>query len=313
MEQANTQSHWTLSICIPAYNAADLLRRCLDSIVQQTIQPDEVIITDDSTDDHTRVLAQLYEQWLPIRYEHHEKALGSPANWNRGLSLAKGKWVMVLHQDDWFSSPDSIGYFMDAASLHPDIEFVFGEIAPDEKPEEIEKIPVKINQLPTNPELILRQNLIGPPSNVMFRNKQEYFDEKLFWVVDFEMYFRWLKNGRDFYYIPRKLVEIGRHEQQITAYCDLHPEVKLRENAYLLTKHQQQIRMDIPLYDYYWRQIRNTAASIPKTEMAELSQQFPPLMQQQWNLQQKLSAGNLQKGWFSKIMMIFSWLKYIRS
>ncbi len=313
MEQANTQSNWSLSICIPAYNAAALLRRCLDSIVQQTIQPDEVIITDDSTDDKTRTLAQLYRQWLPIKYEHHENALGSPANWNRGLSLAKGKWVMVLHQDDWFSSPKSIDYLMHAAMPHPEIDFVFGMIEPDEKPEEIEKIPSKIRLLAGKPELILMQNLIGPPSNVMFWNRQEYFDENLFWVVDFEMYFRWLKEGRVFNYIPTKVVEIGRHEQQITAYCDLHPEVKLRENAYLLSKHEKKINIDIQLYDYYWRQIRNTAASISAAEMKQLSQHFPRLMQQQWERQQRLSAENLQKGWFSKIMMIFSWLKNIRS
>lgn len=300
--------HPLLSICIPAFNAAPLLKRCLDSIAAQDLRDFEVIVTDDSSQMETAELVQAYATRLPIRYEHHNKGLGSPGNWNRALDLARGKWVMVLHQDDWLSSPGSLRRFMDAVSSGPDIFFAFGKIEPDEKASEARSIPQRIPLLRRRPEWIIRQNIIGPPSNVVFRNEGHRFDPELFWVVDFEMYYRWLTEGREYKYIPEKLVEIGRHDEQVTAYCDRNPDIKLRENAMLLGKHASSVQIGLGLYDYYWRQVRNTARAVPD-RMAGLAQGFPPVMQRQWRAQQRLDRSMLQKGWYSKIMMIISWLK----
>jgi glycosyltransferase involved in cell wall biosynthesis len=285
-----------------------LLERCLDSIAVQSFSDYEVIVADDSTRKETAELVRTYTPRLPILYEHHEKGLGSPGNWNRALELAKGKWVLVLHQDDWLSGPGSLQRFMDAVSSVPDIFFAFGNIEPEEKASEIRRIPARISQLRQRPERIIRQNIIGPPSNVVFRNEGHRFDPELFWVVDIEMYYRWLTEGKEYIHIPEKLVEIGRHDAQVTAFCDRNPDIKLRENAMLLSKHDRTVRMDLPQYDYVWRQIRNTSYAVPG-KMAGLAPGFPPVMKRQWVAQQALNRSLLRKGWYSKIMMIFSWLK----
>ena len=297
-----------LSICIPAYNAATLLERCLGSLIRQQFRNFEVIVADDSTQTDTAEMVKAYTSRLPIRYEHHEKGLGSPGNWNRALELAKGKWVMVLHQDDWLSVPNSLQRFMDALESAPGSFFAFGRIEPEEKTSVIRKIPALIPLLKEEPEIILRQNIIGPPSNVVFRNEGHRFDPELFWVVDVEMYYRWLTEGKEYIHIPEKLVEIGRHDAQVTAFCDRNPDIKLRENAMLLSKHDRTVRMDLPQYDYVWRQIRNTSYAVPG-KMAGLAPGFPPVMKRQWVAQQALNRSLLRKGWYSKIMMIFSWLK----
>jgi len=298
-----------VSICIPAYNQPELLRRCLESVEMQGFKDIEVILADDSTNNRTRDLATVFASRIPLVYEHHDRGLGSPGNWNRALDLARGKLVMVMHQDDFFATPSALEKYC-AALADQDIFFVFGSIEPDERPQIVAKIPGWTAQLRQKPELLLGNNIIGPPSNVMFRNAGDRFDPDFMWVVDYEMYFRWLKAGRKFINIPEKLVTIGRHDAQITRYCDANPDIKLGENALLFRKHAGRIRMDLRLYDHYWRMVRNTASIVGPERMAHLRMEFPSFMQKQWQQQQALGISLLKNGIISKSAMFFSWVVY---
>ena len=101
-----------ISICIPAYKRLERLRRLLDSIVSQTFHDFEVVITDDSPNFSVKELIETFK--LPIQYFKNESALGTPANWNYCISKAKGEWIKLMHDDDWFSSPNSLELFAEA-------------------------------------------------------------------------------------------------------------------------------------------------------------------------------------------------------
>ena len=89
-----------ISFAIPAYNRPALLKEALDSILAQTAPaPYEVVVTDDLGLEETKVLVEGYPKDR-FRYVRNEKPCGAVANWNRGLFLAKGSWVTVLHEDD---------------------------------------------------------------------------------------------------------------------------------------------------------------------------------------------------------------------
>ena len=94
-----------LSICIPAYNRPVWLRRGLESVAVGNgfyASRVEVVITDDS--DHREgeaITGDVLKGWH-YRYEHHERPLGMAQNWNRAIALARGQYVMVLHDDDFF-------------------------------------------------------------------------------------------------------------------------------------------------------------------------------------------------------------------
>ena len=111
-----------VSICIPAYKRADFLERCLDSILQQSFQQYEIVITDDSPTDELKPLSEKDER---IVYVKNEQPLGSPANWNKAISLAKGKYIKIMHHDDWFSSPDALSRFVQALEENPSSLFAF--------------------------------------------------------------------------------------------------------------------------------------------------------------------------------------------
>jgi glycosyltransferase involved in cell wall biosynthesis len=94
-----------LSICIPAYNRPLWFRRGLRSIVEENLACQlkiEIVITDDSDDQTCRAIAEEELKGWPWSYEHHSVALGMAENWNRAIALAQGRYVMVLHDDDFF-------------------------------------------------------------------------------------------------------------------------------------------------------------------------------------------------------------------
>jgi glycosyltransferase involved in cell wall biosynthesis len=94
-----------LSICIPAYNRPLWFRRGLRSLTEGGLAYQskvEVVITDDSDDQTCRAIAEQELEGWRWSYEHHSVTLGMAQNWNRAIGLAQGRYVMVLHDDDFF-------------------------------------------------------------------------------------------------------------------------------------------------------------------------------------------------------------------
>jgi glycosyltransferase involved in cell wall biosynthesis len=92
----------TFSIVIPTYNRADLLKKCLDSLVVQTDQDFEVLVCDNGSTDHTEAVVSQYKNKLSLHYFSLEPS-GTPARpRNIGIQNAKGEWICFLDSDDWW-------------------------------------------------------------------------------------------------------------------------------------------------------------------------------------------------------------------
>jgi glycosyltransferase involved in cell wall biosynthesis len=85
----------TISVVIPAYNAARFLPRCLNSVFAQTLQPVEVIVVDDGSTDNTAALAAA----LGARVVSQANG-GVSAARNTGIRIASGDWLALLDADD---------------------------------------------------------------------------------------------------------------------------------------------------------------------------------------------------------------------
>ncbi len=88
-----------ISICIPTYNRADLLRATLESVARQTVQPDEVLIIDNASTDNTASVAKKYRS-RGFRYIRNEKNIGMAGNYNRCIELARNELFTFLPSDD---------------------------------------------------------------------------------------------------------------------------------------------------------------------------------------------------------------------
>lgn len=119
-----------LSIIVPVYNAAGLLRTCLQSLTHQTLQDLEIICVDDgSTDASLAVLQEHAAKDTRIKVIHQANAGVSVAR-NRGLDAATGEYVTFVDADDWV---EPVAYEMALSAFHQEVDMVcFGVVVDGE-------------------------------------------------------------------------------------------------------------------------------------------------------------------------------------
>ncbi|MCL2107448.1 MAG: glycosyltransferase [Oscillospiraceae bacterium] len=94
-----------VSVIVPVYNAARDLRRCLDSLLAQTLlreRPMEILVIDDGSTDRSHAIALDVQRREPdiIRVIRKENGGLSSAR-NAGMSAARGKYIGFIDSDDW--------------------------------------------------------------------------------------------------------------------------------------------------------------------------------------------------------------------
>jgi glycosyltransferase involved in cell wall biosynthesis len=96
--------HPTLvSICIPTYNRAHMITRAIDSALSQTYSDIEVIVVDDASTDSTGDIVASYHD-PRVTYFKNAVNLGQFGNFNRCIELSHGKYIHILHSDDYIDS-----------------------------------------------------------------------------------------------------------------------------------------------------------------------------------------------------------------
>lgn len=92
-----------VSIIVPVYNVEKYLKRCLDSLVNQTLNDIEIIcINDGSTDDSLDILNEYAKRDERIVVINQENSGQSVAR-NKGIDVAKGEYIGFVDSDDWVS------------------------------------------------------------------------------------------------------------------------------------------------------------------------------------------------------------------
>lgn len=94
----------TISVVIPAYNSEQFLKKCIDSVLAQTLLPEEIIVVDDgSTDGTAQFMQDMVKKHTFIQYLFQENAGPATAR-NTGIKNAQGEWIAFLDADDtWVS------------------------------------------------------------------------------------------------------------------------------------------------------------------------------------------------------------------
>lgn len=92
-----------VSFIIPAYQVADYIGKCLESIQRQTQSDWEVIVVDDGSTDNTLQIIRMYSKNDSRIKFFHQNNLGVSAARNFGIKQAKGDWLCFLDGDDSIS------------------------------------------------------------------------------------------------------------------------------------------------------------------------------------------------------------------
>lgn len=303
-----------ISICIPAYKRINYLKRLLLSIESQTYKDFEVIVSDDSNDDSVLDLVNSFKSKYSIQYNSNRPSLGTPANWNAAISKAKGDWIKIMHDDDWFSTNNSLQNFADASLKGP--KFIYSSysnfIETEGRLQPVRHNKAQLNKILKQPLLLLSENIIGPPSVTLFhRSILEKYDERMKWRVDLEYYIRIIKKEKEVYYIKEDLINVGVSESQVTNYCINVPKVEIPEGFILLDKYGTTPLKNIIVFDAWWRIIRNCQIRSEKDLTQFGNTHWPSSILQIIDFQSKFSSTILKNGFISKILMTVSYLNNI--
>jgi len=115
-----------ISIIIPVYKIKEqYLRRCIDSLINQTLQNLEIILVEDGSPDESGKICDEYADYDNRIKVIHQSNKGVSAARNKGIKVATGKWITFVDADDWVDLDTCEMALRRAQKLKTDI-LVFG-------------------------------------------------------------------------------------------------------------------------------------------------------------------------------------------
>lgn len=205
----------TVSVIIPAYGRPDFLSISIDSALQQTLKPCEIIVVDDCSPADLSPIVKQYGS--AIRYDRLTRNRGANGARNHGVGLAVGELVAFLDDDDiWF--PDKLERQVALLTSRPGAEACLCGWKKQDKPgNRKHRQETRVHQVTeVRPDLLFRGNVFCGMSGLVARREvllSEPFDEDLPNGQDWDMYIR-LSKRTPIAYVPAALFmyRFGIHE-----------------------------------------------------------------------------------------------------
>ncbi|PQV62865.1 Glycosyltransferase involved in cell wall bisynthesis [Abditibacterium utsteinense] len=114
----------SISVVVPVYNRGARIQKTLDSVLQQTLAPVEILVIDDgSSDESAAWIENHYRGEKTLRVIRQENQ-GVAAARNRGLQEARGQYIAFLDHDDVWR-PDKLKRQLEVALRHPDAAVIY--------------------------------------------------------------------------------------------------------------------------------------------------------------------------------------------
>lgn len=201
----------TTSIVMCTYNGAKFIEKQMRSLLQQTVQPDEIWVCDDGSTDNTLDIVRTLQHAsaVPIHIIRNTERLGIAANFVHGMQQAVGDIIFCCDQDDIWR-PHKIATIVHYFEQHPNKKVVFTNaslIDTEDKPTPSGKTLFDVNFLPDGPavfdrgmaleqfsyvnraagmSMACRREMVAPLANCLSDKTTMYHDELLAFCAIFD-------------------------------------------------------------------------------------------------------------------------------
>jgi len=199
-----------ISVIIPCYNHAQYLPEAINSVLQQTYSPVEIIVVNDGSVDDTEAVAKRY----PVKYVSQPNS-GLSAARNKGIDNSTGEYLVFLDADDWLYK-DALATNYNYLQQNPEAAFVSGG---HDKIAQGQVLPEEDSNVQEDHYVnLLQGNYIGMHAAVMYRRNvfNEFrFDESLQACEDYDLY---LKIARKYPVVhhTKKIAAYRRHQHNMS-------------------------------------------------------------------------------------------------
>lgn len=113
-----------ISIVVPIYNSEDNLKKCINSLIDQSYENIEIILVNDGSTDCSLQIAQGYAESHPNIRLIDQINEGVSVARNKGMAVANGVWIIFVDSDDWIEQ-SCVQLFYNASNkkldVYPDI------------------------------------------------------------------------------------------------------------------------------------------------------------------------------------------------
>jgi glycosyltransferase involved in cell wall biosynthesis len=209
LEKFNSKNMYTpqISVIMAVYNTEKYVEDAIHSILDQTLSNLELIIIDDmSTDRSPSIIQKLDDKDTRIIFIQNDNNIGPASSRNRGLDLAKGKYIAILDSDD-IANKERLSMQVKYLEQNPEV-FLVGSMAQylgeDNTAHGVFSTGV-FN--PDKFKKILPKRNCFIHSSVTFRNNGKYrYREKFRYSEDYDLFIRMMSEGKGMANINRCLV-----------------------------------------------------------------------------------------------------------
>lgn len=188
-----------VSVIIPTFNRPDGLLYTLESVLNQTVKPDEIIIVNDNSSKHypiKKYFKNLNED-IRLKYIINEETKGACYSRNRGARESSGDVLMFLDDDDAWEN-QKIERHLNILKKNPSVGLVYSgrKFVYDDDKNKVVKIQKPYYEGKLYPHILMR-NVIGPTSSVSLRRNIFFeageFDVRFPAMQDYDLWIRCCK------------------------------------------------------------------------------------------------------------------------
>ena len=204
-----------ISVVIPSYNRKDFLKRSIDSAINQTKKPFEIIVVDDGSTDGTETMIKSDYDFVKFI---KQKNKGVSAARNIGIKVSIGEWICFLDSDDEWKK-DKLEKQINAMKSNPGYKFFHSN-------EIWIKNGLRINQKKKHKKYggdifdkCLDMCRISPSSVMIDKtifDEIGNFNENLVVCEDYELWLRICDKYRVFFIDEPLIIKYGGHQGQLS-------------------------------------------------------------------------------------------------
>ena len=197
-----------ISIITVTFNSAKYLEDCIASVIEQKHNNIEHIIIDGGSTDETLSIIKKYEHHLAYWVSEQDNGMYDAIN--KGLQLATGDVVGMLHSDDILASPDVISSIVESFENN-NVDSIYGDLV-YVKPDSINQVlrvwkgynykrsKFKYGWMPAHPTFYIKKSIV---------DKYGGYETHYYTASDYEFMARYLYRHKvSCYYLPKLIVRM---------------------------------------------------------------------------------------------------------
>lgn len=204
-------NEYFISVIIPTFNSSATINRAINSVLNQTILPLEIILIDDCSSDQTVQLIYEFSQKndTEVRFIvlKNEKNCGPSYTRNKGISHSTGNWIAFLDSDD-FWHPQKLEIQIQS-SRETGMNFIGSKSVIETNIQSHVHLKSISNQN-IKPVDMLWKNYFQTPTVFIKKTNDLTFDEKMSHAEDFDLWMRMIHKHQGAYLITLPLTYLGK-------------------------------------------------------------------------------------------------------